>query len=838
MPTIEQLQPVVVSSDDDSIPVSQGGIVRRVSRAQLLAGTQPALSLSTGLVGRSSPGFGPPEPIGVGGGLLLANGVLSGPPPFAVSRLPQVAALTSGDLIAASKSGHDVAISVGALLAVTGIDVSAQLVKTAAGIPRKLADWIGDSLNVEAFGAVGDGLVDDSLAFARALASGQPVRLGAKTYRVDGQWTITAPAIMLGTAGASTLRRTRQTGGAWINIVGPAFKAIGVTFDAGGLVDESWAVQVSPSCRATLFDTCTFKNAMGPTLGSGLTIQARDGVDGPPSAHTIRHCTFLNNNVHGLWLQAAAGSSVESCSASRNGAYGLCLDFNDPSFSQVVRNCSVVGCRSWNNQRGISIGNYNELNTEPPRWGPANPDARDILVAENVCFDNSAYGVAASGLNLSVINNQVSITNGLPTASGFLFNACQSRLSGNSASGFGQFGIDAGGCIDAEINDNFVSGFQVGINAGGGLGVKVRGNRLFGNLRGITAFQVETDGAGNNFGLACKDLRIEDNSVQLPSRDASGIAVFDGPQNVRVSGNDLSSVADDISAGILIHTDQAVITSNRWNGSASYVAEAVQIGGLSYLRAPEIVDTVRVPSTGKPISGFIGQHQFEISGQISFVRVTQPGSGYSKATVTIAGSGVGAEGTCYVRHGLVIGIALTSGGSGYGAGDTQVLIKGDGQGAAALAFVGLPVLEGRRLTFTCEASVSLRTDGAIGPFENRTSSELNIPARSEVVFVGSAGRWQATNRSAIDHLIPAINGSGMLRSPSGDLTLRPAAAGVVRIASDTETGGFASCLGRGAPEGVVTAPPGSDYRNLDGGAGQTLWLKRTGTGNTGWFAIG
>ena len=68
--------------------------------------------------------------------------------------------------------------------------------------------------------------------------------------------------------------------------------------------------------------------------------------------------------------------------------------------------------------------------------------------------------------------------------------------------------------------------------------------------------------------------------------------------------------------------------------------------------------------------------------------------------------------------------------------------------------------------------------------------------------------------------------------------MRPAGVGHVRVSSDAEPVGFSSLLGRGAPEGVVAAPPGSDYRNLDGGAGSTLWVKRTGSGNTGWFAVG
>lgn len=40
--------------------------------------------------------------------------------------------------------------------------------------------------------------------------------------------------------------------------------------------------------------------------------------------------------------------------------------------------------------------------------------------------------------------------------------------------------------------------------------------------------------------------------------------------------------------------------------------------------------------------------------------------------------------------------------------------------------------------------------------------------------------------------------------------------------------------GTGSPEGVVTAPVGSLYLNVAGGAGTTLFVKQSGIGNTGW----
>jgi hypothetical protein len=43
-------------------------------------------------------------------------------------------------------------------------------------------------------------------------------------------------------------------------------------------------------------------------------------------------------------------------------------------------------------------------------------------------------------------------------------------------------------------------------------------------------------------------------------------------------------------------------------------------------------------------------------------------------------------------------------------------------------------------------------------------------------------------------------------------------------------------ISTGTPEGSVTAPPGSFCLNKSGGAGTTLYVKESGTGNTGWVA--
>lgn len=42
--------------------------------------------------------------------------------------------------------------------------------------------------------------------------------------------------------------------------------------------------------------------------------------------------------------------------------------------------------------------------------------------------------------------------------------------------------------------------------------------------------------------------------------------------------------------------------------------------------------------------------------------------------------------------------------------------------------------------------------------------------------------------------------------------------------------------GAGSPEGAIAAPIGSLYSQTDGGALTSLWVKESGSGNTGWAA--
>ncbi len=852
MPTIDQLAAAIATTTDDEVPVSQNGVLRRATIAQITAGLQPTLALGSGQVlGRISAGSGTPESIAIGANLSLSNGTLSATASqFNVANLPAANSPSAVDLIAMAQAGVNKSVPYGQFMAGLGglpnIDLSTLQTKAqGATVARSLADHFSTSVAIEDFGAVGDGVTDDSDALTNALQSGRPVRLAAKTYVVNGQFTITAnSAVLLGMPGQTILRRAHQTGGgAWIAIQGAAFRADGITFDANktAIVTDSWNVLVGTNCATTDFHRCTFLNAFGTVLGNGLTILASDPLN---CQHVVRDCEFSNNAVHGLWAQACAGLLIEGCRAHDNGQYGICLDYNDASYVKKVHLAQVLGNRCWSNQRGIAIGNYNATNLVPPTWGNANPDALSIVVASNICHDNLIYGISVSGRALLIHGNLLSNNgNVLNSGAGILANISYSRVTSNMVTGPGLYGIDCGGSLCSDISANQVQGSTFGINCGGGINIRVDGNYLQDcSSWAMVANNVETDAQGLSFGQATSVLSISGNWIALTSSLAGGILLRDGPQNVIVARNSLVGTnGGQLSNALWANTDSIIIEGNRWNLTQRCVVNPTAVSGLQTLLVPDIADNIMITTAPGGVQSMISMYQAQSAGGITFVRIQSPGTNYTNATISIGGLGAGASARTILSAGAIIGAVVTATGTGYGATGTQVsvTITGDGSGAVATAWSGLPVPEERRLLVRCNSAVKFSRIGSTPLQENWSYNDLNVPAAADVEWIGTWGTWRASRFATADYLAPDGAGGASLRSvANGDVQIHPNGSGRLRLTTDAEATGCLSAIGRGAPEGVVVAPPGSTYRNLNGGAGTSFYVKRAGNANTGWFALG
>ncbi len=155
MPTIDGLAPATSASDGDEFIVSQAGIARKLTRAQVLNGVQTQLAIQAGsLLGRVALGIGAPEVITVGQNLSFDGATLSATAtPFVIADLPSGTVPASSDLIPISQAGTSVAVTYEQMLSgisgVTNVDVSRTLVTpTGQTVGRTLAQLTASMLPI------------------------------------------------------------------------------------------------------------------------------------------------------------------------------------------------------------------------------------------------------------------------------------------------------------------------------------------------------------------------------------------------------------------------------------------------------------------------------------------------------------------------------------------------------------------------------------------------------------------------------------------------------------------------------------------------------------------
>lgn len=196
----------------------------------------------------------------------------------------------------------------------------------------------------------------------------------------------------------------------------------------------------------------------------------------------------------------------------------------------------------------------------------------------------------------------------------------------------------------------------------------------------------------------------------------------------------------------------------------------------------------------------------------------------------------------------------------------DALIDGQLAGGGATSTTGMKIVDGNGI----HARLKMRSlDIGVEMATGVTNTLVEIDANNVDDILAGAGVYEATNRvtmnlPGVGYALPKTSGP-LNPNDSNTATKSVESYGFGRDTAGTVKpgGGFravsqdsnwvsaqlelmvrrgdalvqgAVLLGNGSPEGVVTAPRGAFYTRADGGAGSTLYVKESGTGNTGWVA--
>lgn len=238
----------------------------------------------------------------------------------------------------------EIASGLAAKVSVDGGDSSQTFVTSDGGTPRTLAERFSDRLTVRDWGAVGDGLADDTAAFQAAAAMAGGAGSG-ELLVPSGFYRLTAPVLIpsnvkvvgagrgvaiISHPGSHAFKNSDTTAG------NTDISISGITFDAGGTSDGG--VSMTGVTGLSVSD-CHFRNIkpVGVTVGIGISCSATANS----GRIKIQNCSF-DCPDYGVVIDGGAsggkvrGVIIAGCTFAINWGSGI-------SIARDVRQVALIG---------------------------------------------------------------------------------------------------------------------------------------------------------------------------------------------------------------------------------------------------------------------------------------------------------------------------------------------------------------------------------------------------------------------------------------------------------------------------------------------------------------
>jgi len=356
--------------------------------------------------------------------------------------------------------GSDIVVTTSSISA-TDISEST-VVATGSTEDRKLTDRFADTVNVKDFGAVGDGVTDDTVAIQAAVDVGGEIIIPAGTYLISSAITVTVDSTkMKGDAAIITASVSLNT---FIEITANDVCVSGVNCVGNEAIGTYVESDFNPFISATNCSNVSIKNleVSGKSGGVLLTSCSYSSVSDILLNGFLNTLAFAGVGTSSIKLSGGRDINIENCT-TRNHGSGVIL-ISDPV------NISIKGCYAqYVHDNGVYISS----------------GTRCSIIGCHVDTVTDGSGIKARGSYHSVTGNVVTAcadaginltgNGGTPDAQGA--NGSGTSCTGNTVSDCGLYGIrinkqDNLGARNFIVSNNSIENTPTDVS-GNGIGIFV-----------------------------------------------------------------------------------------------------------------------------------------------------------------------------------------------------------------------------------------------------------------------------------------------------------------------------------------------------------------------------